>query len=117
MRDDKRFLTHTEIVLDDLEQVKVLGGFRVQADPAANRVVDVLHRCRFGNGDSDDFAIGQQNLEINRRTLIAILLQSIRQKFLHSVALRYHAHRADLLQILFQTASSCVKLLLAQSTM
>lgn len=114
MRNGKNH-SRTEIVLDDFEQVEVLRGFRIQADPAADRVVDVLHRSRLGNGDSDDFAIRQQNLEIDRWTLITILLQSIRQEFLHGVALRYYAHCANLLQILLQTASSRVKLLLAQS--
>lgn len=104
----------TEIVLHDLEEIEVLRGLRVQPDSAANRVVDVLHRRRLEDRDGDDFAIRQENLKIHRRPLI-ILLQSVGQEFLHGVALRYHAYRTDLLQVLFQTASSRVELLLAQS--
>lgn len=108
-------IIHTEIIFHNLKEIKVLRCFGIQSDSTAHGIVDILHRRCFGDRNSDDFAIRQQNFEIDRRTLITVLFQSVRQKLLHSVAFRYYAHRADLLQILLQTASSRVELLLAQS--
>lgn len=107
----RRLQLALEVILDDLEEIKILlrvgreVGLLHQLLPHLLRVRRLPHRHRH------HVAVRQHDFDVDAGRQVVL---GVGEELLHRFALGDHAHRANLLQVLLEAAAARIKLLLAQ---